>query len=265
MLKSPFPGMDPYLESTWGNLHTQMIGKIAAQLQPVLPRDLRARVTEHVTVDAESRRSGRYPDVRVIERPGLEPDSRETRSDIAIAEPLVLEIAEWQEEPLTERWVEIRETSTGHELITVIELLSPANKKPGSNRDAYLQRQWDLKWSNANLVEIDLLRQWGHVLPVADDQIPSDDRTPYRVSVWRTWHPRQLNLFRIGLRDRLPRVPIPLRQSDEAVPLDLQESLDYCYDVSGYDDIDYTIEPDPPLEPDDATWADELLREKGLR
>lgn len=265
MLRSPFPGMDPYLESTWGNIHTHMISKLGALLQPLLPKDLRARVTEHVTVDADDFRGGRYPDVRIVERPTLVNQESDRKVDTAVAEPLVLEISEWHEDPITERWLEIRETGTGHDLITVIELLSPTNKKPGANRDAYLQRQRELKWSDANLVEIDLLRQWGHVLPVADDQIPLSDRTPYRVAVWRTWHPRQLNLFGIGLRENLPRIPIPLRQQDEDVPLDLQAALDYCYEISGYDDTDYTADPVPPLEPDDAEWADALLREKGLR
>ena len=265
MLRSPFPGMDPFLESTWGNIHTQMIGKIAAQLQPLLPRDLRARVTEHVTVDAEAFRSGRYPDVRIVERPDRESGTPEQTADVALAEPLVLEITDWPEEPITERSIEIRKTGTGHRLICVIELLSPTNKRPGPNRDHYLQKQRELKWSNANLVEIDLLRQWGHVLPVSDDQIPPDVRTPYRVSVWRSGHPRLLDLFCIELRERLPRIPIPLREDDADVPLDLQVSLEYCYDVSGYDDIDYTTDPNPPLKSDDAKWADELLRKKGLR
>jgi Protein of unknown function (DUF4058) len=265
MLRSPFPGMDPYLESTWGNIHTHMVSKIGAQLQPLLPRDLRARVTEHVTVDAESFHQGRYPDVRIVERPGLVSGAREKPAASMTAEPLVLELGDWHDDPLTERWIEIRETATEHQLVTVIELLSPTNKRPGPNRDAYLQRQRELKWSNANLVEIDLLRQWKHVLPVSDDQIPEDVRSPYRVSVWRSGHPRQLELFRIGLRERLPRIAIPLRETDADVPLDLQESLDYCYEISGYDDTDYTVDPAEPLSPDDAKWADELLRAKGLR
>jgi hypothetical protein len=49
------------------------------------------------------------------------------------------------------------------------------------------------------------------------------------------------------------------------VPLDLQVLVDAAYENGGYDDIDYRAEPDPPLDPADAAWAEELLRSKGLR
>ncbi len=67
------------------------------------------------------------------------------------------------------------------------------------------------------------------------------------------------------MRERLPAIAIPLRRDDRDVPLDLQALLDQCYEAAAYDDIDYREEPDPPLKPDDARWADELLREQGLR
>jgi len=48
--------------------------------------------------------------------------------------------------------------------------------------------------------------------------------------------------------------------------LDLQGLIDQCYRNGGYDeDIDYKAEPVPPLDPDDARWADALLRKKGKR
>ena len=60
-------------------------------------------------------------------------------------------------------------------------------------------------------------------------------------------------------------ISIPLRPADRDVPLNLQAILDQCYRNGGYDDIDYRGEPDPPLPPDDASWADGLLREQGRR
>jgi hypothetical protein len=60
-------------------------------------------------------------------------------------------------------------------------------------------------------------------------------------------------------------IPIPLRDSDPDVPLDLQPILEQAYRNGGYDDIDYTAEPDPPLAIDDAKWADALLREHTRR
>jgi hypothetical protein len=61
-------------------------------------------------------------------------------------------------------------------------------------------------------------------------------------------------------------IRVPLRQTDADVSLDLQALLERCYDNGGYqNDLDYEAQPDPPLESDDAAWADSLLREKGLR
>ena len=64
------------------------------------------------------------------------------------------------------------------------------------------------------------------------------------------------------LRDRLPAIAIPLRQTDHDVALDLQALIDRCYEEARYDDdIDYLQEPDPPLDTDHARWADDLLRQ----
>ncbi len=60
-------------------------------------------------------------------------------------------------------------------------------------------------------------------------------------------------------------IKIPLRPTDRDAYLNLQAILDQCYRNGGYDDIDYRSEPDPPLLPDDASWADALLREHGRR
>jgi hypothetical protein len=55
-------------------------------------------------------------------------------------------------------------------------------------------------------------------------------------------------------------IRIPLNAGDADVPLDLQESLVKAYDRSGCDlQIDYSRDPVPPLSPEDAAWARELL------
>jgi len=35
-MKSPFPGMDPYLEQYWGDVHTPSEADIVLQLQPLI-------------------------------------------------------------------------------------------------------------------------------------------------------------------------------------------------------------------------------------
>jgi hypothetical protein len=84
--------------------------------------------------------------------------------------------------------------------------------------------------------------------------------------VQRGWKPFEIEFYRIPLRERLPAIGIPLRRDDRDVPFDLQALLDQCYDVGLYgEEIDYGEDPDPPLSPDDAKWADALLREQGRR
>ena len=64
----------------------------------------------------------------------------------------------------------------------------------------------------------------------------------------------------MSLRRPLPRIPIPLRQSDQAVLLELQPLIERVYAAGGHDDIDYTRPPVPPLAGEDVRWAEELLR-----
>ena len=66
-------------------------------------------------------------------------------------------------------------------------------------------------------------------------------------------------------RDRLPVIPISLRKTDPDVPLDLPSLIDQSYRNGGYDDLDYTVGPDPPPDPDDADWAAAILHRASLR
>src|SRR5436190_2704652 len=67
IMPSPFPGMDPYLEQHWGDVHTRMVTYASDALRPFLPRDLRARVEERLVVSAADHTRPIYPDVRVFE------------------------------------------------------------------------------------------------------------------------------------------------------------------------------------------------------
>ena len=50
-MASPFPGMDPYLESHWRDIHASLIIYARDALQGVLPGSLRARVEEAVLLE----------------------------------------------------------------------------------------------------------------------------------------------------------------------------------------------------------------------
>ncbi len=264
-MPSPFPGMDPYLEETWGDVHTRMVLYSCDQLQGLLPRDLRARVNERVFVDAPKLDERNiYPDVRVVERGRGRTGVATPPAGVALAEPLILRLPE---EPITETFIEIIDIGSGRRVVTSIEVLSPANKRPGEGRKLYMRKQRELIDGEVSQVEIDLLRVGEWTVSVGMYQVPDSHRdTPYRVVVRRGWKPFEAQLYAVTLRERLPNIAVPLRETDADVPLDLQAVLDRSYDYGGYqDDIDYAAEPDPRLGDDDAAWADALLREKGLR
>ncbi|MBI2875845.1 MAG: DUF4058 family protein, partial [Candidatus Tectomicrobia bacterium] len=73
-------------------------------------------------------------------------------------------------------------------------------------------------------------------------------------------------LYVFGVRQPIPTFPLPLRPGDEEPWVDLNGLLHGLYDRAGYDlRVNYTGEPEPPLDEPDAAWADALLREQGLR
>jgi hypothetical protein len=264
-MNSPFPGMDPYLEQFWGDLHHRLITYACDALQEELPGDLLARMDERVVVEPTAGTPRKIvPDVRVVEHGRREQPGLRASSGVAVAEPLVVRVE--QDEPMREGFIEIIDLKSGRRVVTVIEILSPANKLSGPGRELYLKKQEELEAGGVSLVEINLVRTGRHVLTVPFDCIPEDHRTPYAVCVRRGWKSLEFEYYPISLRERLPAIAIPLRREDRDAPLDLQPLVDRCYQAGRYSqDVDYTGEPDPPLGPDDARWADAMLRERGLR
>ena len=263
-MKSPFPGMDPYLERYWGDIHTSLIVYARNQLNAQLPDDLLARVEESLAVEIGDRTSRTlYPDVRVVEQPSDSlADGSAAASVVEVAEPCVLLLAD---EPRTERHLEIVDTSDGSRVVTAIEVLSPANKVGIDGRAAYVRKQREYLEAGINLVEIDLIREGDFVLAAPEERIPSGYRTPYLICVRRATAPDRVEVYRVPLRMPLPNIPIPLRLSDRDVVLQIQPLIDDCYRDGRYHRINYRVEPVPRLGEDDARWMDQLLREKGLR
>ena len=115
-----------------------------------------------------------------------------------------------------------------------------------------------------HLVEIDLLRDGRRVFPFRQRQVPIKLRTPYQIGIQRG-NREAAEYYAAPLRQRLPIIPIPLRDTDAPVPLDLQALVDRAYVNGAYDDIDYTEPLEPDLDDDDTQWVAALLLEKGLR
>ena len=151
-------------------------------------------------------------------------------------------------------YVEIRDRRS-RDLITVVELLSPANKQPGPDREQYLVKRMEILERPVHLVEIDLLRG-GPPLPATGRPV-----CDYSVLVSRAERRLDAEFWPISLRKRLPVIPVPVRSPDPDSQLDLQAVLDITYDEAGYADYIHEGSPRPRLSKKDAEWARGLIAE----
>jgi hypothetical protein len=255
-MKSPFPGMDPYLERHWGDVHTSLVVYMRDQINERLPPDLQARVEEDLIVDLEEQSRLIYPDVRIVEEspPGL--TAVAAASGVAVAEPCLVPVVD---ELPTPRHIEIVEPGNANRVVTALELLSPANKIGEAGREAYCEKQSHYIEAGVNLVEIDLIRQGAFVLAVPESQLPLDLPRPYTICVRRATRRLVAEVIGISLRERLPNIAIPLRPSDRDVPLELQPLVDECYRRGRYGSIDYSQPLRPNVDQADREWIGTLL------
>ena len=269
-MPSPFPGMDPYLENPvlWPGVHQGLITYIRAALNAVLPPRYVADIGERVYIVQPERSV--YPDVVVLEHPITQPQteqgSRGTTTAVAIASdpPLVLT---YEPVEIREVFVEILPVGEESRVVTVIEVLSYSDKTPGhEGRKLYLTKQQEILKSQTHLIEIDLLRTGENTVAVSREQLLKKCKWDYLVCLHRGGEGNRFEVWPITVRQRLPRIHVPLADGDPDVVLDLQAVFDRCYDEGAYARrIDYRRDPPIPLEGEDAEWADKLLREKGLR
>ena len=257
-MKSPFPGMDPYLEGRWLDLHPRLIVTTARQIQRQLGSDLVASIEERVLVEdatGAGRRMG--PDIHVVEtrpEPSMVPPAA---TATAVAEPIILTL---RSEPVRQRLIEIVDASSGGRVITIIEFLSPANKLPGDGRRLYRRKQEDCLDARVNLVEIDLTPTGERSLLCQRWEGAAQHQSVYQISAWRAAEPTQVGLYDVSLQTPLPVIRIPLRASDADAILDLQAVLAECYADARYDRvIDYSKPLTPPLAASDAAWTQTVL------
>lgn len=271
MAANPFPGMNPWLQTIWSDSHTSLVTYARDQIQPQLPADLRAVAQEAANIGTgppEHRKVRIGPDVAVTEQDlphgggGTATLAAARPATGIITLPLTLPVAPVAPNP---RWLEIHEVET-ERLVTVIEVLSPSNKRPGADRMGYLEKQQRLVTRGINLVEIDLVRGGRSVSRISDEVLPEDHRTDYRTSVYPARNAEMADFYRIPLREPLPTLLVPLRPTDgPGVRLDLQAAIDRACESGGLRAWDYAKPLSPPLSPGDAAWADACLRAAGLR
>jgi Protein of unknown function (DUF4058) len=258
-MPSPFPGVDPYLENPefWSEVHNRLIVAIADNLSPHLRPKYRVAIEKRVYDSEESVLVG-IADVAILPRAtATPPQSTATlparhKAPIQISVPIAEEIRE--------SYLEIREIASG-QVVTVIEILSPKNKRSGVGRTAYEKKRQQVLSSATHLVEIDLLRG-GSQMPLLGTVPPMN----YYILVSKADQRPLADLYPFSLQEEIPIFAVPLLAKEAEPEVDLQVLLNEVYDRASLDlAIDYAKPPVPNLAPQDATWADVLLKQQGVR
>jgi hypothetical protein len=249
-----FPGVDHYLESSgdWPDFHQRFITYCRDALSDCLPRPYRARAQEHirlVQVPADETKVV-VPDA-VISHAGVRLDI-DAASAVATMEPVTIPFAMTME--VRETWIEIVR-HPGHELVAVIEVLSPDNKQ-GDGRDRYDAKRMDILAGRVHLIEIDMLIG-GRRLPM---RRPLPQAHYYALVGDATRRP-DCDVYRWTLRQPLPTIPIPLIAPDPPVSLDLAGVYTLTYERGHYaTELDYTAPPSGRWSVDDLDWIEKRVR-----
>jgi hypothetical protein len=161
-----------------------------------------------------------------------------------------------------EEVIEVRQRGDGR-LVTLVDIVSPANKCTDVGRSAYLSRRAEAKAGGANLVEVDLVLQGEPLLDYSRDGLPDWN---YAVTVTRASQPERYEIYTATLQKRLPRFRLPLAGDDRDIVLDLQSAFARSYDQGGFaGEIDYKAETEASLSDTDRCWVEQLLRHAKVR
>ena len=204
-MPSPFPGMDPYLESPhiWPDVHHELISQIRSALNPSLRPHYVARVELRVYISDEDDpgRDVIVPDLRIEETRRKSAKKPKASNGIAVIEPIALPYT--FDEEIKEAHLEIYHR-VSESLITIIEVFSPANKvRHSRGRDSLLQKRREARAGHVHWVEIDLLRAGTPTVTNYALQ-PS----AYRILLYRAG--KSGHYWPISIRQPLPPIGIPL-------------------------------------------------------
>ncbi len=260
-MPSHFPGMDPFIESQkWEDFHTRFITAMGDALVPSVRPKYVVEVERRVYLEAHDPLTPAKNFVADAAVFGSRPESGAKRSGVggvAVTEEVTVDSKQstvpYPEEH-REVYLSIRRGSH-QEVVTVIELLSPANKRRGTDgHQVFLDKRLTLMQTCSSLVELDLLRG-GTRMPFSDP--PEGD---YYAMVSRPATRPIVDVFSWPLGHPLPVIPIPLLPEDTDARLNLQAVFNLVYERAGYDySVDYKLPVFPELKPTEAEWVAKLL------
>jgi hypothetical protein len=248
--------MDPFVEARglWADFHDNLIVEIQRRLNSLLPERYEALLGQRTYVDivepgSEAQPQALFqPDIRIDQSPGTyagawrEPATGSNASTAVLMHPaLALEERE--------SYLEIRDSGAGDRVVTCLEILSPANKRPGSPGWAEYERKRQAMFAGAaSFVEIDLLRG-GRRRPMRERWPDS----PYYVLVMRQSEAPLCRVWPAFATRLLPDFAIPLAAPDADLVFGLQAAVTAVLAQSRYERrLRYHEAIEPPLTSDEA-------------
>jgi hypothetical protein len=248
--------MDPFLEGAeWEDFHATFNTVIREYLSPRIEPRYLVRIERRVYVEhtTDDRPPVRRADVAVFvaEETAQAQAWAPVSAEVAALTPVECLLPMPEEQRETYLVIRLQDT---REVVTVLETLSPGNKRSGSDgRREYLKKREEMLESQTHLVELDLLRG-GQRMPTATPLAPAD----YCAIVSRSHRRPRADAYVWTIRDPLPAIPIPLNKGDPDVMLDLQAVFTTVYDRARYDlSLDYAASLDPPLGEAEREWLNQ--------
>jgi Protein of unknown function (DUF4058) len=257
-MSTPFPGVDPFLESQgyWPDFHTRFMTYCCDAVADILPPSYDARLGEQLRLVELTEPQARtvYPDVAVLQGGPVRGGAAGASRGVLTMGPLVINLPTEEMEEVRDVWIEIRRRPDRN-LVTAIEILSPTNKV-GEGFWEYRAKRRKLIRQKVHLVELDLL-VGGRRLEMEQELPPAD----FYAFVSRAERRPKSEVYAWSIRQPLPRIPIPLLAPDPDVNLDLPSLFALGYERGRYDRaLDYSAPLELPLAPADRAWAEELAR-----
>jgi len=252
-LSSRFPGIDPYIEGQlWADFHNRFIVALSDDILGKLDPRYVALIEERVYIEHALEQPATHirPDIALAA--SVQDSAGPIPAAVSTA-PVVVPLLMPDRE--RETFLELRLRGS-RELVTVIEILSPANKRLGSEgRREYLAKRAIVHQSSVHLVEIDLLRG-GARLPMGQALPPAYSH----VIVSHAERRPLCDVWPVALRAPLPTIQIPLSAGDPDVSVDLQAVFNVLFERAHYANaIDYGLSLDPPVDDADGTWVAEVV------
>ena len=246
-----FPGMNPYLEhpALWPEIHTYLLVCLARKLNTQVIPKYRAAIDQRVYEDTVL---VGIPDTTVFQKSTVSQALNEGFNQATAVASKPERVTVPMLEEVKEIFLELREVET-RKVITVVELLSPSNKRPGEGRKQYLEKRQKVLSSPTHFVEIDLLRA-GEPMPIEGGR-----ESDYQILVSRSQERPAAERYPFNLRDPIPCFYLPLQAGDAEPAIELGQLIQEACNEAAIDlSIDYSQPPAPTLTDEDAAWVKTL-------